>query len=154
MEIDEISRYLTAFRTVYGLFEWCRLPMGLKGAGSYYQSHMQNTVLGDLLYVICEAYLDDILLKSRTEDENVHNTSNRDQLKADEVLLSGDIMTCAGILFNIMVLVTPGDVKTCMVFGEMLEDHKSETLTASVVRIGRHVTDKYGLNIGIVEFDR
>ena len=69
MEIDEISRYLTAFRTVYGLFEWCRLPMGLKGAGSYYQSHMQNTVLGDLLYVICEAYLDDILVYGETKEE-------------------------------------------------------------------------------------
>ena len=93
-------------------------------------------------------------LKSRTEDENVHNIPNRDKLKPNQVLLSGDIMTCAGIMFNIMVLVTTGDDKTCMVFGELLRDHKSETLTASVVRIGSHVTNKYGLSIGIVEFDR
>ena len=57
MLIDEASRHLTAFRTAFGIFEWNRLPMGLKGAGSYYQSHMQNTVLTDLLYKICESYL-------------------------------------------------------------------------------------------------
>ena len=93
-------------------------------------------------------------LKSRTEDENVHNIPNRDKLKPDQVMLSGDIMTCAGQMFNIMVLVTPGEDKTSMIFGDLLQDHKSETLTASVIRIGRHVTDKYGMNIGIVEFDR
>ena len=40
MLIDESSRHLTAFRTAFGIFEWLRLPMGLKGAGSYYQSQM------------------------------------------------------------------------------------------------------------------
>ena len=43
--------------------------MGLKGAGSYYQSHMQNTVLADLLYTICESYLDDILVYGKTKEE-------------------------------------------------------------------------------------
>ena len=42
MLIDETCRYLTAFRTAYGIFEWCRLPMGLKGAGSFYQRHATN----------------------------------------------------------------------------------------------------------------
>ena len=69
MLIDESSRHLTAFRTAFGIFEWNRLPMGLKGAGSYYQSHMQNTVLTDLLYKICESYLDDILVYGRTKEE-------------------------------------------------------------------------------------
>ena len=41
--IDEASRKLTAFRTAKGLFEWLRLPMGLKGAGSYFQMQMQCT---------------------------------------------------------------------------------------------------------------
>ena len=38
--IHEQSRILTAFRTTIGLFEWNRLPMGLKGAGSYFQMQM------------------------------------------------------------------------------------------------------------------
>ena len=73
MLIDEASRYLTAFRTAFGIFEWNRLPMGLKGAGSYYQSHMQNTVLNDLLYNICESYLDDILVYGETKEELSRN---------------------------------------------------------------------------------
>ena len=47
--------------------------MGLKGAGSYYQSHMQNTVLADLLYTICESYLDDILVYGKTKEELSRN---------------------------------------------------------------------------------
>ena len=39
--IDESSKHLTAFRTALGLFEWNRLPMGLKGAGSYHQSRIR-----------------------------------------------------------------------------------------------------------------
>lgn len=35
--IDEESKHLTAFRTATGLWEWNRLPMGLQGAGSYFQ---------------------------------------------------------------------------------------------------------------------
>ena len=69
MKIDERSRHLTAFRTALGIFEWLRLPMGLKGAGSYYQSMMQNVILTDLLYAICESYLDDILVYGRTKKE-------------------------------------------------------------------------------------
>ena len=69
MLIHENSRHLTAFRTALGIFEWLRLPMGLKGAGSYYQSQMQNVVLSDLLYRICESYLDDILVYGKTKKE-------------------------------------------------------------------------------------
>ena len=69
MLIDEASRHLTAFRTAFGIFEWCRLPMGLKGAGSFYQQHMQCTVLTDLLYNICESYLDDILVYGTDKED-------------------------------------------------------------------------------------
>ena len=49
--INEQSRILTAFRTAIGLFEWNRLPMGLKGAGSYFQMQMHK-IFEDLLYNI------------------------------------------------------------------------------------------------------
>ncbi len=35
--IAERSRPFTAFITSSGLYQWCRLPMGLKGAASYFQ---------------------------------------------------------------------------------------------------------------------
>ena len=67
--ISEASVPLTAFMCSEGLFEWLRLPMGLKGAGSYFQHHMQNTVLKDLIYKICEVYLDDIIVLAKTPEE-------------------------------------------------------------------------------------
>ena len=73
MLIDETCRHLTAFRTAFGIFEWCRLPMGLKGAGSFYQRHMQNTVLRNLLYTVCESYLDDILVWGDTKEKLSEN---------------------------------------------------------------------------------
>ena len=70
--VDEACRHLLAFITPFGLFEWCRLPMGPKGAGSYFQQMMQK-ILAGLLYVICEVYLDDILVYGATEEEFLHN---------------------------------------------------------------------------------
>ena len=72
--IDEQSAFLTAFRTSIGLFEWLRLPMGLKGAGSYFQMQMTK-IFKDLLYNILEIYLDDILIFAETKDELVINTN-------------------------------------------------------------------------------
>ena len=67
------SRPLTAFRTSKGLYQWKRLPMGLKGAPSYFQHAMQSKVLGGLLQSICEVYLDDIIVYAQTEQELLQN---------------------------------------------------------------------------------
>ena len=67
--ISEESKPYTAFRTASGLWEWNRLPMGLKGAPSYFQHHMQLTVLKDLQYKTCEVYLDDIIVFGNTREE-------------------------------------------------------------------------------------
>ena len=71
--ISKQSRELTAFRTSKGLYQWTRLPMGLKGAPSYFQHAMQQMVLSDLLYTACEVYLDDIIVYGETEDEFLRN---------------------------------------------------------------------------------
>ena len=65
--ISKISRPLTAFITHKGIFQWTRVPMGLKTAPSYFQGVMASTVLGSLLGTICELYLDDILIHGKTE---------------------------------------------------------------------------------------
>lgn len=64
-----ISQILTAFITFMGVFAWLRVPMGLKGAPSYFQSMMATVVLVGLMYIICEAYLDDIIVHAQTEPE-------------------------------------------------------------------------------------
>jgi hypothetical protein len=72
MPIDEQCRFLTAFITPFGLYEWCRLPMGPKGGGSYFMQMIQR-VLNGLLWTICEVYLDDVLVYGATEEEFLSN---------------------------------------------------------------------------------
>ena len=63
------SRHYTAFKTAFGVYEWLRVPMGLKGAPSYFQRVMQSEVLQGLMYEICELYIDDIIIFADSEDE-------------------------------------------------------------------------------------
>jgi hypothetical protein len=67
------SRIFTAFITFMGVFQWTRVPMGLKSAGSYFQRVMATVVLAGLLYIICELYLDDILVYGKDENDFVSN---------------------------------------------------------------------------------
>jgi len=71
--VSKNSQAYTAFITDVGMFEWQRVPMGLKGAPSYFQQQMQQTVLCGLVYQILEIYLDDIIVYGTTEDEYVNN---------------------------------------------------------------------------------
>ena len=64
---QESSKY-TAFMTLYELFEWLRVPFGLKGAPAFFQAVMAMIVLVGLVQIICELYLDDILkLRNHTQ---------------------------------------------------------------------------------------
>jgi transposase InsO family protein len=56
------SRVFTAFITFMGIFEWLRVPMGLKGAASYFQKVLSTVVLLGLVYYVCELYIDDIIV--------------------------------------------------------------------------------------------
>jgi hypothetical protein len=67
--IDERSRPFTVYITSTGLFQWCHLPMGLKGAASYFQRMMASRVLAGLLYIFVELYLDDVLVYATNDNE-------------------------------------------------------------------------------------
>ena len=71
--LAELNKSYTAFITSFGLFEWNRVPMGLKGAPSYFQRIMMVNVLGDLLHKLVEVYLDDMIVFGRTEEEFLIN---------------------------------------------------------------------------------
>ena len=60
---------LTAFRTRLGLFESLVMPFGLSGAPATFQRYINHT-LGEYLDLFCTAYLDDILIYSRTRAEH------------------------------------------------------------------------------------
>jgi hypothetical protein len=59
------SRKYTAFTCFMGVFEWLRLPMGIKPAGSWFQQAMQ-IIFGALVYRCLEIYLDDLLIHAAT----------------------------------------------------------------------------------------
>jgi transposase InsO family protein len=56
-----------------GVYQWLRVPMGLKNAASYFQRVMATVVLAGLLYVMCELYIDDVILFGSSDDEFVSN---------------------------------------------------------------------------------
>jgi hypothetical protein len=52
-----------------GTFEWIVMPFGLKNAGATYQRAM-NSIFHDMLHKFMEVYIDDVVVKSQTFEEN------------------------------------------------------------------------------------
>ena len=69
--LSERCKRFTAFISFMGCFEWNRVAMGLKGAGGYFQQTIALVVLAGLLYIICELYIDDILVYADNKREFV-----------------------------------------------------------------------------------
>lgn len=66
------SQIFTSFICFMGTYEWLRVAMGLKGAPSYFQQQLASIVLVGLIYVLCELYLDDVIIFASSEDEFLH----------------------------------------------------------------------------------
>jgi hypothetical protein len=73
--LSKASQFLAAFITFMGIYEWLRVPMGLKGAPSYFQQMMATVVLIALIHIICEVYLDDVIVYAKSETEFVDRLS-------------------------------------------------------------------------------
>ena len=67
--IDEDSRKFTAFTTRKAVYRWRRLPMGLTGAGSYFQHSLASQVLQGILHHGVELYLDDCMVHASSLEE-------------------------------------------------------------------------------------
>jgi len=69
IRVKEGDESKTAFRTRYGLFEFQVIPFGRTNAPSTFQD-MMNHVFSDLLDIGVLAYMDDILVYTKTEREH------------------------------------------------------------------------------------
>ena len=70
-EIDERYRHLTAFTTQReGQWQFKRVPIGLQNAPAYFQRSM-DSLLGRCHWQFCLAYIDDVVIWSRSWDEHL-----------------------------------------------------------------------------------
>lgn len=70
MEMAPDSRYLTAFTCHRGLFEYTRVPFGLKNAPAFFQRFMDG-LLGSLRWQSALVYLDDVVVFSSTVEAHL-----------------------------------------------------------------------------------
>ena len=68
-ELDETSRNLTTIATPFGLYRYCRLPMGVSQSPDIFQEKMES-VLQDIEDLV--VYMDDILLCSGNFQDHMH----------------------------------------------------------------------------------
>ncbi len=68
VELDDIQK--TAITTPFGLFEFVRMPFGLRNSAQTFQRFIDNVLRGlDFSY----AYVDDVLIASATPEEHLHH---------------------------------------------------------------------------------
>lgn len=72
--IRESDKYLTAFKTHNGLYEWNKMPFGLVNAPSTFQRTMNN-ILNKLGWQFSMVYLDDIIIYSSSFDEHIEHVT-------------------------------------------------------------------------------
>ena len=73
IEVDEDSKNLLTINTHKGLFQFCRLPFGVKSAPAIFQQTM-DTMLTGLPGV--SAYIDDIIITGTTPEELLHHLTS------------------------------------------------------------------------------
>jgi len=69
---DDVSK--TPFRcpSALGCYEWLVMPFGLKNAGATYQRVM-NSMFHDFIEKFMQVYIDDIVVKSSSEDDHLNH---------------------------------------------------------------------------------
>jgi len=145
--MSESSKLYTAFTTVFGIFEWNRVPMGLKAACAYFQRTMSSQVLLGLIMNICECYLDDIItygdseesfmsnlerIFQRLKERNVTLNPAKCRFGMEEIEYVGHVINSEGVTFtrdkldsvvNFPKPVTQKDLKSFLGLANYFRDH-------------------------------
>jgi hypothetical protein len=79
--LHHATKVLTAFITFAGVYQFTKLSFGPKRAPSYFQEQIASVVLTELIYSICEMFLDDCV---------VYATSNEQSLERLETIFVKD----------------------------------------------------------------
>jgi hypothetical protein len=72
IKMKESDQLTTSFITPFGMYYYVTMPFGLQNAGATYQRCMQH-VFGDHIGRTVEAYVDDIVVKTRKADDLVND---------------------------------------------------------------------------------
>ena len=87
MRIKDGDEWKTAFKTVYGLYEYLVMPFGLTNAPAVFQ-HFINDVFHDMSDVFVVVFLDDVLVFSENEaDHDMHVRMVRQRLRDADLCL-------------------------------------------------------------------
>lgn len=68
--LDKESKQLTGFRTPIGLFQYTRMPMGLKTASAVFCRFL-DSIVGDLRWSVALTYIDDVLIYTKNENDHL-----------------------------------------------------------------------------------
>ena len=60
----------TAFRTPKGVFNYKRMPFGLKNAGATYQRAMTK-IFDEMIHDLVECYVDDLVVKTKCKEDHL-----------------------------------------------------------------------------------
>ena len=159
---------LTAFRCCTGIYEWTRVPMGLKGAPAYFQSILVTIVFLGLIYLICELYIDDLIVFATTDDEfcdrliqvlersrkyNITFNPRKVKLGLPRVEYVGHVIDSTGITFSqekvseVLNFPTPTTIKQvrsflglCNYFRDHVRNHS--TLDSALRQVVTNYTNK------------
>ena len=112
IRMAEREEWKTVFRTRYGLFESLIMNFGLCGAPSSFQNYI-NDIFHEHLDTFCSAYINDILIYSKTKKEHTKHVQLVFQ-KLQKTGLQLDIDKCEFFVKEIKYLgliITPESIK-------------------------------------------
>ena len=152
--MDETDQEKTSFITSRGLFCYKVMPFGLKNAGATYQ-RLMNRMFHDQIGKNVKVYIDDMLLKSRKEDDHLKDleetfkTLRKYQMKLNPSKCAFNVSSDKFLGFMVSqkgIEANPEKIKVILEMQPPRNIKKTQGLTGRITALNRFVsrsTDKY-----------